>query len=75
VKAQRTLAPVGLMVLDERNSKGGALRGAAASATATDVVGQAVQAHSVVGLVDVTRGGGVVTVRLSRRTRPSWETT
>jgi hypothetical protein len=54
VTAWRTLATAGQVVLDERNSRAGVLRGAAAVADAitADVMGRAVQAHDVVGLVD-----------------------
>ena len=60
--ARRTLAAAGQVVLDEGNGRAGVLRGAAAVADAitADVMGRAVQAHDVVGLVDgdLRRWGG-----------------
>ena len=52
--AWRTPTTAGQVVLDERNSRAGVLRGATAVADAitADVMGRAVQAHDVVGLVD-----------------------
>jgi hypothetical protein len=62
VTAQRTLTTAGQVVLDERNSRAGVLRGAAAVADAitADMMGLAIQAHDVVGLVDgdLRRRGG-----------------
>ena len=60
--AWRTLGTAGQVALDERNSRAGVLRGAAAVADAitADVMGRAVQADDVVGLVDddLGRRGG-----------------
>ena len=52
--AWRTLATAGQVVLDERNSRAGVLRGAAAVADAitADAMGRAVQAHNIVGFAD-----------------------
>ena len=54
VMAQRTLTAADQIVLNERNGGAGALRGATAVADAitADMMGRAVQAHDVVGLVD-----------------------
>lgn len=54
VTAWRALAPVGQVVLHERNSRARVLRGTAAVADAitADVVGRAVQTNDVVGVAD-----------------------
>ena len=54
VTARRTLATAGQVILDESNGRAGILRGTAAVAGAitADVMGRAVQAHDIVGLVD-----------------------